>query len=289
RLISGIPPWVQMYYETLLDYTGKEHVLDVFPNYSVFVYGGVNFEPYRQTLERLVGDRIDSVELYPASEGFIAFQDAFPSEGLLLNTDLGMYYEFIPLSEFSSEDPQRLGLHEVEMGVDYVLVISSNAGLWAYNIGDTVSFTSLSPYRIIVSGRVKHFISAFGEHVIAKEVERAMIQATQKYGVDVVEFTVAPQVSPQEGKLPYHEWLVEFSEKPEDLTAFSNDLDREMCEQNIYYKDLIEGKILRPLKVTSLQQGVFRRYMESQGKLGGQNKVPRLSNDRAMAEKIMKL
>lgn len=289
RLISGIPPWVQMYYETLLDYTGKEHVLDVFPNYSVFVYGGVNFEPYRQTLERLVGGRIDSVELYPASEGFIAFQDAFPSEGMLLNTDLGMYYEFIPLSEFSSEDAPRLGLHQVEKGVDYVLVISSNAGLWAYNIGDTVSFTSLDPYRIIVSGRVKHFISAFGEHVIAKEVERAMIQATQKHGADVVEFTVAPQVSPQEGKLPYHEWLVEFSEMPGDMVAFSNDLDREMCEQNIYYKDLIEGKILRPLKVTSLPQGAFRRYMESQGKLGGQNKVPRLSNDRVMAEKIMKL
>lgn len=287
RLISGIPPWVQMYYEKLLEYTGKENVLQVFPNYSVFVYGGVNFEPYRQTLERLVGDSIDSVELYPASEGFIAFQDVFPSEGMLLNTNLGMYYEFIPLSEFSSDNPPRLGLHQVEKGVDYVLVISSNAGLWAYNIGDTVSFTSLDPYRLVVSGRVKHFISAFGEHVIAKEVERAMIQAIQKHGIDVVEFTVAPQVSPQEEKLPFHEWLVEFSAAPSDMDAFSADLDRAMCEQNIYYKDLIEGKILRPLVITPLSQGSFRRYMESQGKLGGQNKVPRLSNDRMMAEKIL--
>lgn len=287
RLISGIPPWVQMYYETLLEYTGKDHILEIFPNYSVFVYGGVNFEPYRQTLERLVGDSIDSVELYPASEGFIAFQDAFPSEGMLLNTDLGMYYEFIPLSEFSADNPSRLGLHEVEKGVDYVLILSSNAGLWAYNIGDTVSFTSLEPYRVVVSGRVKHFISAFGEHVIAKEVERAMIQATQKYGIDVVEFTVAPQVSPQMGKLPYHEWLVEFSETPSDMNSFSADLDRAMCEQNIYYKDLIEGKILRPLVITPLPRGAFRKYMESQGKLGGQNKVPRLSNTRVMAEKIL--
>lgn len=284
RLISGIPPWVQMYYERLLERTGKRTVKEVFPNYSMFVYGGVNFEPYRAALENLVGERIDSVETYPASEGFIAFQDSQSEPGLLLNAYSGIFFEFIPLDEIHSDHPRRLWLDEVEVGVNYVLLINNNAGLWGYNIGDTVQFVSKDPYRLVVSGRVKHYISAFGEHVIGKEVEEAMNAAVAAYGVRVVEYTVAPQVSPPEGGTPYHEWLVEFDEAPADLEQFAADLDREMVQQNIYYQDLIDGNILRPLKIQVMEKDAFRNYMKTQGKLGGQNKVPRLSNDRKIAE-----
>ncbi len=283
RLISGIPPWVQMYYESLLQESGKEKVIDLFPNYSVFVYGGVNFEPYRAALEKLVGKRIDSVETYPASEGFIAFQDSWPQEGLLLNTNSGIFFEFVPAEEIFEENPERLQLSEVEVGVNYALLINSNAGLWAYNIGDTVEFISLNPYRLRVTGRIKHFISAFGEHVIGKEVEKAMLQASQELDLAVVEFTVAPQVSPPEGGLPYHEWFVEFESVPENLPAIAARIDQLMIEQNIYYQDLIDGSILRPLAIRPLKPGAFRAYMKSQGKLGGQNKVPRLANDRKIA------
>ncbi len=284
RLISGIPPWVQMYYERLLERTGKRTVKEVFPNYSMFVYGGVNFEPYRAALENLVGERIDSVETYPASEGFIAFQDSQTEPGLLLNAYSGIFFEFIPLDEIHNDHPRRLWLDEVEVGVNYVLLINNNAGLWGYNIGDTVQFVSKDPYRLVVSGRVKHYISAFGEHVIGKEVEEAMNAAAAAHGVRVVEYTVAPQVSPPEGGTPYHEWFVEFQEAPKDPEQFAADLDREMVEQNIYYKDLIDGGILRPLVIRALRQDAFRNYMKSQGKLGGQNKVPRLSNDRSIAD-----
>jgi hypothetical protein len=284
RLISGIPPWVQMYYERLLERTGKRTVKEVFPNYSMFVYGGVNFEPYRAALENLVGERIDSVETYPASEGFIAFQDSQTEPGLLLNAYSGIFFEFIPLDEIHNDYPRRLWLDEVEIGVNYVLLINNNAGLWGYNIGDTVQFVSKDPYRLVVSGRVKHYISAFGEHVIGKEVEEAMNAAAARHKVRVVEYTVAPQVSPPEGGTPYHEWFVEFQEAPQDPEQFAADLDREMVQQNIYYQDLIDGNILRPLKIQVMQKDAFRNYMKTQGKLGGQNKVPRLSNDRKIAD-----
>ena len=286
RLISGIPPWVQMYYERLLQRSGKATVKEIFPNYSMFVYGGVNFEPYRATLEQLVGERIDSVETYPASEGFIAFQDSQTEPGLLLNVDSGIFFEFVPLDEIHNENPRRLWLNEVEIGVNYALLINNNAGLWGYNIGDTVQFVSKDPYRLVVSGRVKHFISAFGEHVIGKEVEGAMNAATAAHGVKVVEFTVAPQVKPSGGGTPYHEWLVEFDKVPAQLEAFAKRLDEEMVKQNIYYEDLISGGILRPLVIRPLERDAFRNYMKSQGKLGGQNKVPRLSNDRKIADQL---
>lgn len=284
RLISGIPPWVQMYYERLLERTGKQFVKDIFPNYSVFVYGGVNFEPYRPALEQLVGRRLDSVETYPASEGFIAFQDTQATDALLLNVASGIFFEFVPADEIFSEHPTRLSLHDVELGVNYAIIINNNAGLWGYNIGDTVEFTSLQPYRIRVTGRIKHFISAFGEHVIGKEVEAAMQQVTREMGIRTVEFTVAPQIRPAEGGLPYHEWWVEFEEAPADLTEFARRLDAAMVAQNIYYQDLITGGILRPLVVRPLPRDAFRNYMKTQGKLGGQNKVPRLSNDRKIAD-----
>jgi hypothetical protein len=288
-LISGIPPWVQMYYERLIAHTGKSNVREIFPNYSVFVYGGVSYDPYRAKLEALAGARVDSVETYPASEGFIAFQDKQSDPGLLLNSNSGIFFEFVPVEEITRENPVRLALGEVETGKNYALVINSNAGLWGYNIGDTVSFVSTDPYRLIVTGRVKHFISAFGEHVIGKEVEEAMHQACTAYGVKVVEFTVAPQVNPPEGGLPYHEWLVEFDTLPDDMAGFAARLDLLMTQQNIYYQDLIEGRILQPLKIVALGRDAFRNYMKSLGKLGGQNKVPRLSNDRKIAGELLSM
>lgn len=287
RLISGIPPWVQMYYERLLQRSGKKSVKELFPNFSVFVYGGVNFEPYRAALENLVGTRIDSVETYPASEGFIAFQDDPNERSLLLNADSGIFFEFVPVDRFFEENPPRYQLSEIETGVNYVLILHSNAGLWGYNIGDTVEFVSTKPYRLIVTGRIKHFISAFGEHVIGKEVEEAMAEACSILPARAVEFTVAPQIHPPEGGTAYHEWLIEFEQEPENMEAFSGVLNEAMVKQNIYYHDLIEGKILQPLKIRSLPKDAFRQHMKREGKLGGQNKVPRLSNDRTLAEAVL--
>jgi len=286
-MISGIPPWVQMYYERLLDYTGKSTVMDVFPNFSLFAYGGVNYEPYRAKLEELVGKRIDSLETYPASEGFIAFQDRQDDLSLLLNSNSGIFYEFVPVAEIFKAVPTRYAMEEVETGVNYAVIINSNAGLWGYNIGDTVRFTSVRPYRLLVTGRVKHYISAFGEHVIGKEVEEALLSVCKQEDVAVVEFTVAPQINPPEGGVAYHEWLIEFDRAPADLTSFASKVDQEMVRQNIYYKDLIDGNILQPLKIKALPQNAFRDYMKSQGKLGGQNKVPRLSNDRKIAALLL--
>lgn len=287
RLISGIPPWVQMYYELVLKESGKSRVRDVFQNFKLFVYGGVNYAPYKDKMESLSGVIPFGLETYPASEGFIAFQDTVEHQGLLLNTRSGIFFEFIPIENVFDETPLRIMLEDVEIGKDYAIVINNNAGLWGYNIGDTVRFVEKDPYRLVVSGRIKHYISAFGEHVIGKEVEEAMQQASQQHGASVVEFTVAPQITPTEGGLPYHEWFVEFGQDPKDLQQFAKDLDAAMIEQNIYYLDLIEGKILQPVKVRVLQQDAFRNYMSQEGKLGGQNKVPRLSNDRKIAEKLM--
>jgi len=286
-LISGIPPWVQMYFDRIQARTGKL-ISEVFPNFSVFVYGGVNFEPYRAKLFESIGKPIDSIETYPASEGFFAYQDSQHAEGLLLLLNNGMFYEFIPADEYFKEKPRRLTIEEVEIGVNYALVLSSNAGLWAYSIGDTIKFVSKNPYRIIVSGRIKHFISAFGEHVIGEEVEKAMKYAMEKHKeVEITEFTVAPQVTPAEG-LPHHEWLIAFAKLPNDLEKFAADLDRKMCELNSYYNDLICGNILRTLKITALPQDAFINYMKSKGKLGGQNKVPRLANTREIADELVR-
>ena len=285
-LISGIPPWVQMYFDRIQARTGKK-IKDVFPDFSLFVYGGVNFEPYRAKLFESIGKKIDSIETYPASEGFIAYQDSQEAEGLLLLLNSGVFYEFIPVEDYFKENPRRLHIGEVQLGVNYAVVMNTNAGLWGYSIGDTVKFVSLNPYRIIVSGRIKHFISAFGEHVIGEEVEKAMQYAMQRHPeVELVEFTVAPQVTPPEGGLPYHEWLVEFAKAPQDLSAFAQDINQKLAELNVYYDDLMTGNILQPLKIRVLQKNAFIDYMKSQGKLGGQNKVPRLSNDRAIADKI---
>ncbi|MGB8374299.1 MAG: GH3 auxin-responsive promoter family protein [Salegentibacter sp.] len=287
-VISGIPSWVQMYFERLKEKTGQ-NVGDLFKNFQLFIYGGVNFEPYRARFENLIGRKVDSIELYPASEGFFAFQDKQQEKGMLLQLDSGMFYEFIEAGEFFNENPRRRTIGEVETGVNYVMIVSSNAGLWAYNVGDTVQFTSTAPYRLIVSGRIKHYISAFGEHVIAKEVEEAMQKAVSETGARINEFTVAPQISPEGDELPYHEWFVEFEKEPADMQKFREILDTSLQQQNSYYLDLIAGKILQKLKVTKVPASGFQEYMKSIGKLGGQNKLPRLSNDRKIAAKLEEL
>ena len=284
-VIAGIPPWVQMYYERLIKRSGKP-VGELFKNYQLFVYGGVNYEPYRKKLESLIGRRVDSIELYPASEGFFAFQDTQTQKGMLLQLDNGIFYEFVKADEFFNENPTRITLKDVVLDVNYVMIISTTAGLWGYNIGDTVIFTCLKPYRVMVSGRIKHFISAFGEHVIGKEVEQAMLEATEGTTIRITEFTVAPQVNPAQG-LPYHEWMIEFEDMGSgDMDAFAKALDISIQTQNSYYLDLITGKVLRPLKISQVTKGGFNDYMRSQGKLGGQNKIPRLSNDRKIADQL---
>ena len=286
-VISGIPSWVQMYFEKIQQKTGKK-VGDVFKNFNLFIFGGVNYEPYRAKFENLIGRKVDSIELYPASEGFFAFQDKQDEKGMLLQLNSGIFYEFIKADEFFEENPKRITIKDVELGVNYVMIISTNAGLWAYNIGDTVEFTSTKPYRVIVSGRIKHFISAFGEHVIGKEVEQAIQEATANTNIRVSEFTVAPQINPNEG-LPYHEWFIEFENEPDNLSALAKKIDESLQEQNSYYFDLIEGKVLQPLKITKVKTGGFQDYMKSVGKLGGQNKLPRLSNDRKIVNTFVDL
>lgn len=285
-VISGIPSWVQMYFEKLKEKANKP-VGDIFKNFSLFIYGGVNYEPYRAKFENLIGRKVDSIELFPASEGFFAYQSrnfgTQKEKGMLLLLNSGIFYEFVKSEEFFEEKPRRYTIGEVELGVNYVLIISTNAGLWGYNIGDTIQFTSLKPYEVIVSGRIKHYISAFGEHVIAKEVETALQEAMNGTGVRINEFTVAPQINPKEG-LPYHEWFIEFEKEPDNLEAFALKINEAMRKENMYYDDLISGHVLRTLIITKVAKNGFQEYMKSIGKLGGQNKLPRLSNDRKIAD-----
>ena len=285
-LISGIPPWVQMYFEKIQEKTGK-NISEVFKDFSLFIYGGVNFDPYRAKFESLIQKKIDSIELFPASEGFFAYQDSQTEKGMLLLLNSGIFYEFIKADEFFGTSPKRYTIGEVELDVNYVMIISTNAGLWGYNIGDTIKFVAKKPHRIVVTGRIKHFISAFGEHVIGKEVETALQNATEGTSIMINEFTVAPQVNPAES-LPYHQWYIEFAQEPDNMEEFTQKLDLEMRKQNTYYDDLISGNILQELVITKVPVHGFQNYMKSKGKLGGQNKVPRLSNDRLLANELEK-
>jgi hypothetical protein len=286
-IIGGIPSWVQMYFERLIQKTGKA-VGELFPNFSLFVYGGVNFEPYRGIFKKLIGRTPDSIEFYPASEGFFAYQDSQSDKGLLLLLNHGVFYEFIVASSFFEKEQEFHSLEEVQVGVNYVMIISTTAGLWRYNIGDTIQFTSLDPIKVIVSGRIKHFISAFGEHVIVSEVEQALQKAVEGEENDVTirEFTVAPQIKPKSG-LPYHEWFIEFDQEPSNIEAFALHIDKQMQHKNIYYDDLIKGNILRPLVIQKVKRDGFQSYMKSIGKLGGQNKVPRVSDNRKIADALV--
>jgi phenylacetate-coenzyme A ligase PaaK-like adenylate-forming protein len=285
-LISGIPPWVVMYFERLQRLSGKEKIKDIFPKFSVFAYGGVSYEPYRAKIEEMIGFPIDSIETYPASEGFIAFQDKQKEPGLLLHVNGGIFYEFVQADEVHLPNAKAVSLADVALNVNYALILTTNAGLWRYSLGDTVRFVSLQPYRIVVTGRIKHFISAFGEHVIGEEVEYALMQSIREMNGSVTEFSVAPQVNPAEG-LPYHEWCIEFSETPSNLLQFATRIDVKLQERNSYYFDLRQGGVLSELKITPLKQNAFVELMKREGKLGGQNKVPRLMNDRTIADKLL--
>jgi hypothetical protein len=284
-LISGIPPWMQMYFDWLMEKSEGKRIKELFPNLQVIVHGGVNFEPYKAKLFDSIGSKIDAIETFPASEGFFAFQDTLDKEGLLLNTNSGIFFEFIPMSEIIKENPKRVSLENVELGEQYALVVNSNAGLWGYNIGDTIRFVSKDPYRIVVTGRIKHYISAFGEHVISEEVDYAILKASEEMNVRLIEYTVAPKIQTS-GELPFHEWFVEFENVPDNLEEFARRIDHHLREKNIYYNDLITGNILQPLKIRNMKRQAFQEYMKTEGKLGGQNKVPRLSNDRKIADAL---
>ena len=284
--ISGIPPWVQMYFDKIVKQE-KKTISEVFPNFSLFIYGGVNFKPYHNKFINTIGKSIDSIELFPASEGFFAYQDELEDEGMLLITGATIFYEFVEMASYFNDNPKRISLEDIEVGKNYGLVISSDSGLWGYKIGDTVKFTSKNPYKLLVTGRTKHFISAFGEHVIAEEIEQAIAYALEKHPeTEIVEFTVAPQVNPKDGK-PHHQWLISFSKRPQNLGRFALDIDTKLCCLNTYYNDLIQGRILRPLRVSALPVQAFQFYMNSIGKLGGQNKVPRLANNRQFADGVL--
>ncbi|VXC28623.1 MULTISPECIES: GH3 auxin-responsive promoter family protein [Chryseobacterium] len=281
-LISGIPPWLIMYFEKLIEKNGKK-IKQIFPNLQLIVTGGVNYEPYREKMEELLGGKVDIVQTFPASEGFFAFQDDYTKEGLLLLTNHGIFYEFIPLEQYGKPNAQRLTLKDIELNKDYALILTTNSGLWAYSIGDVVRFIDKNPHRILVSGRTKHFTSAFGEHVIAFEVEEAIKATVEKFPAQITEFHLAPEVNPEEG-LPYHEWFIEFEKEPENLNVFKNELDDQLRKRNTYYDDLISGNILQKLHISTLQKNAFQEYAKSEGKLGGQNKIPRLANDRKIAD-----
>lgn len=285
-LISGIPPWIQMYFDRLIEKSQKNNLQEIFPNFTLLAHGGVNFEPYRAKLEASIGKQIDTIETYPASEGFIAYQDSQNSDALLLLTNNGIFYEFIPADEYYLENPSRISLANIELNKNYAIILNTNAGLWGYSIGDTIKFVSKEPYRIVVTGRIKHFISAFGEHVIGEEVEQSILSAAKEEKIEIIEFTVAPQITPPNGELPYHEWFVAFEKTPNNIDAFAKKVDQEMKQKNIYYKDLVDGNILQPLVIRPLSKDAFILYMKSEGKLGGQNKVPRLSNNRHIADKL---
>lgn len=282
-LISGIPPWVQMYFDRLTARTGRP-VGELFPQFDLFVSGGVSMEPYWARLLESIGRPVDSIELFPASEGFLAFQDQPGNPGLLLRLASGIFFEFVLAERFFEENPPRLTIADVELGQQYAVVLTSNAGLWAYSLGDTVRFVDLHPHRVVVTGRIKHFLSAFGEHVIGEEVEAALREAVRQHpATEVTEFTVAPLVSDDPAQPSRHEWLIEFAYPPPNAAGFAAALDTALRQRNTYYDDLRQGNILAPLLLTALPAGAFQRYMKSVGRLGGQNKVPRLGNDRKVA------
>lgn len=282
-LLSGIPPWCMQYFEKLLTKTNKENLKQLFPSLQLYVYGGLNYEPYKEKMDKLLGKNVDKIETYPASEGFFAYQDSQKEKGLLLNIDSGIFYEFISVENYLKGNMDRLCLKDVIINTQYVLVISSNAGLWAYDTGDTIKFISLQPYKITVTGRIKHFISAFGEHVIQEEVEKAIETITKHFKISVVEFTVAPFVGTANEK-SYHEWFIEFADHTFNINDISIFLDKSIQEQNIYYQDLRKNGILENAKITLIKKGGFEQYFKQQGKLGGQNKVQHLANDRELAK-----
>jgi hypothetical protein len=286
--LSGVPTWTLLLIERILEITGKKNILEVWPNLELFTHGAVSFTPYVELFKKLIpSPNMKYQEVYNASEGFFGIQDQKDSKEMLLMLDYGVYYEFIPMEELDKDEPKVLRLDQVEKGKSYALVISTNAGLWRYQIGDTVKFTSTSPYRIVISGRTKHFINAFGEEVVIENAERAIAEACKQTGAEIDNFTAAPRYFGDNEKAS-HEWLIEFVQEPEDLERFTQILDETLREVNSDYdaKRYKDMALQLPV-VHNLPRGTFYKWMEKRGKLGGQNKVPRLSNSREYVESIL--
>ncbi len=282
RVIGGIPPWVMTYFDSLLKFSGKKTVREIFPNLTLYIHGGTGFNAYKKAFFNLSG-KIDSLEVYPASEGFFAYQNSLRENSMLLLTRHGVFYEFIELRDFQNQKMNRIPLEGVKLNTDYVMIVSTIAGLWAYNTGDTIRFISKNPYKILFSGRAAQYCSAFGEHVIEKEVQTSLNNAIMRCGGSVTEFTVCPKIM-SKSYLSHHQWFVEFQSVPDNLSKFEKTLNTVMKEQNPYYKDLVGSKVIGPLKLFVVKSGGFNAYMKSIGKFGGQNKCPHLSNERKIAD-----
>lgn len=284
--IAGVPTWTIVLIKRILEISGKQHLIDVWPNLELYIHGGVSFVPYREQLHRLVGKPIHYLEIYNASEGFIAGQDKPDEEGLLLYTDHGIFYEFMPSEEYGKENPETIGLNDVELNKNYALIISTNGGLWRYLIGDTIKFTSLHPFKIKVTGRLKHYINAFGEEIIVNNSDYAIAVASDKTGAIVTDYTAAP-VYFSENSNGAHEWLVEFDKPPDHLDKFIYELDNALKSVNSDYEAKRQKDIaLRMPVLHALKKGTFTEWLRSKNKLGGQHKVPRLSNERTFLEEI---
>jgi GH3 auxin-responsive promoter len=285
--ISGVPTWTVILFKRILEMTGKKTIAEVWPSLELYMHGGVSFVPYKEQFQKLIGKKINYLDLYNASEGFFAAQDMPDQEGMLLFVDHGIFMEFMPVNEYGKKDPQTIGLQDVELGKNYALVISTNCGLWRYLLGDTVQFTSLKPFRIKVSGRLKHYMNAFGEEVIVDNSDHAITIACEKTGTVVNDYTAAP-VYFSEASNGAHEWLIEFDKEPESLEVFTNELDTALKNINSDYEAKRHKSIaLRLPIVHALKKGTFAEWLRSKGKLGGQHKVPRLSNERNFLEEIL--
>jgi hypothetical protein len=286
--MAGVPTWLIVLLKRILEITGKKNIKEVWPSLELYMHGGVSFVPYKKQFQELIGAPINYLEMYNASEGFFAGQDDIEKEGMLLMCDHGVFYEFMPLEESEKKNPQTLQLDEVEVGKNYALVITTNGGLWRYLIGDTIQFTSLLPYRIKVSGRLKHYINAFGEELIIDNTDQAIAIACKNTGAIVKDYTAAPVYFSEEQN-GAHEWLIEFESEPSDLLHFTHELDAALKNINSdyeakRYKDIA----LRMPLVKKLSPNTFTNWLSSKGKLGGQHKVPRLSNERNFVEEISK-
>lgn len=284
-MVGGFPAWIIRYFERVLEKTGKKTIIEVFPNLQVITHGGVAYGPYKKRMETLIGKPFQRLEVFSASEGFMAFQDQQNKEDMLLVPNGEIFYEFVPLTEWGKEDAKRISLKDVEVGIPYAMVITTMGGLWAYDLGDTVTFTSTAPYRLKVSGRTKHFISNSGEHLISEQVESALTKTAISFGVEVRDFSVAPHITDEVGG-NRHEWLIEFKTLPTSLDDFSTRLSQELCDISDNYFLLIDGSVLHPPIVSALKEGAFVDYMKSINKMTHQNKVPRLMNNRDLADKL---
>lgn len=287
--VSGVPTWTLVLFKRMLEITGKKAIAEIWPSFELFMHGGVSFTPYKEQFQHIIGKNIHYLEMYNASEGFIAAQDIPGKEGLLLFVDHGIFMEFMPADEYGKNDPSTIGLENVELNKNYAPVISTNGGLWRYLLGDTIQFTSLHPFRIKVSGRLKHYINAFGEEVIVDNTDKAIAIASAKTGTKVIDYTAAP-VYFSDTENGAHEWLIEFENEPENLETFTVELDSALKSINSDYEAKRYKDIALHLPVVnSLEKGIFNKWLKSKGKLGGQHKVPRLSNDRKFLEEILQM